>query len=138
MLSYIGDASLAIFPTERYASEGEACLAALDVAIEAVKRGAVLNHKRSAADEPPVDFGIGLHVGRVMYGNIGTPDRIEFTVIGEAANEAARVEAQCKELGEPILVTDAFAGHLERPWRSHGTFALRNISRKIEILSPGE
>ena len=72
-----------------------------------------------------------------MYGNIGTPDRIEFTVIGEAANEAARVEAKCKDLDEVILVSDKFSENLKRPWRSHGVFNLRNIGRAIEILSPG-
>jgi adenylate cyclase len=73
-----------------------------------------------------------------MYGNIGTPDRIEFTVIGEAANEAARIEAQCRELNETILVSDSFAEYLDRPWRSHGKFGLRNIGRQIAILSPSD
>ena len=73
-----------------------------------------------------------------MYGNIGTPDRIEFTVIGEAANEAARIEAQCKELNETILVSDTFAQYIDRPWRSHGKLELRNIGRLIQVLSPSE
>jgi adenylate cyclase len=72
----------------------------------------------------------------VAYGNIGTADRIEFTVIGKAANEAARIEAQCKELKETILVSDTFAENLDQPWRSHDNFELRNIGRPIEILSP--
>ena len=138
VLRYIGDASLAIFPIERYADEREACQVALDVALDSVVRGERINVERFDHDEPPIEFGIGLHCGTVMYGNIGTPDRIEFTVIGKAANEAARIEAQCKELNETILVSDTFAENLERPWRSHGTFELRNIGRPIEILSPRE
>ena len=138
VLRYIGDASLAIFPIERYADEREACKVALDVALDSVARAERVNVERTDRGEPPIEFGIGMHCGTVMYGNIGTPDRIEFTVIGEAANEAARIEAQCRELNETILVSDAFAEYLDRPWRSHGTFELRNIGRPIEILTPGE
>ena len=136
VLRYIGDASLAIFPIERYAGEREACRAALDVAFDAVARGKRLNAARTEHDQPPIEFGVGLHCGTVVYGNIGTAGRLEFTVIGKAANEAARIEAQCKTLNETILVSDTFAGHLDQPWRSHGEFELRNIGRPIEILSP--
>jgi adenylate cyclase len=138
VLRFIGDASLAIFPISRYASWQEACQTAMDVAFDSVKRGDCINSGRIKNGEPPLEFGIGLHCGTVMYGNIGTPDRIEFTVIGKAANEAARIEAQCKELDETILVSDTFAKHLDRPWRSHGEFELRNISQPIQILSPTE
>lgn len=136
VLRYNGDASLAIFPFERYANDQEACQVAIDVALNAIVRTERLNANRTERGEPPIKFGIGLHCGTVVYGNIGTADRIEFTVIGKAANEAARIEAQCKELNETILVSDTFAKHLDQPWRSHGSFELRNISRPIEILSP--
>jgi len=136
VLRYIGDASLAIFPIERYANHQQACQVALDVALDAIVRTESLNAKRTNDGEPPIKFGIGLHCGTVVYGNIGTADRIEFTVIGKAANEAARIEAQCKELNETILVSDTFAQHLDQPWRSHGKFELRNIGHPIEILSP--
>ncbi|MCP4767271.1 MAG: adenylate/guanylate cyclase domain-containing protein [Gammaproteobacteria bacterium] len=136
VLRYIGDASLAIFPIERYANEQDACQVALDVALNAIVRTEHLNINRTERGEPPVKFGIGLHCGTVAYGNIGTADRIEFTVIGKAANEAARIEAQCKELNETILVSDTFAKHLDQAWHSHGSFELRNIGRPIEILSP--
>ncbi|MGI9569290.1 MAG: adenylate/guanylate cyclase domain-containing protein, partial [Desulfobulbia bacterium] len=104
----------------------------------AVIRGERLNTERSNCGEPPIEFGIGLHCGTVVYGNIGTTERIEFTVIGKAANEAARIEAQCKEINKPILVSDTFSENIDRPWQSHGKFELRNIGRPIEILSPGE
>ena len=138
VLRYIGDASLAIFPINRYPDGKEACRAALQAALDAVVRGDRLNTNRIERGELPIEFGIGLHYGTVVYGNIGTADRIEFTVIGKAANEAARIEAQCKELKETILVSDTFAKHLEQPWRSHGHFELRNIGRPIEIFSPQE
>lgn len=138
VLRYIGDASLAIFPIERYADEQEACQTALNVALDSVARRDRVNAGRIGRGKPPIKFGIGLHCGTVMYGNIGTPDRIEFTVIGKAANEAARIEAQCKEINQTILVSDTFAEHLDRQWQSHGKFELRNIGRPIEILSPSE
>ena len=137
VLRYIGDASLAIFPLERYEDRAEACKAALDSAQDAVLRGKEVNCDREERGEPPIEFGIGLHIGTVMYGNIGTPERIEFTVIGPAANEAARIEAQCRELGETVLVSDTFARSIAHTWKSHGRFELRNIGRPIEIFSPG-
>jgi len=138
VLRYIGDASLAIFPLERFVTEQDACQAALDVSLNAVALGRKVNAERAARGEPEISFGIGLHLGAVMYGNIGTKERIEFTVIGRAANEAARIEAQCSVLNETILVSDVFAERLKRKWRSHGNFELRNIRREIEILSPSQ
>ena len=76
-----------------------ACRTAAVAAQDAISRMDALNENRTTAGEPALGFGIGLHLGNVMYGNIGTPDRIEFTVIGAAANEAARIESMCKELG---------------------------------------
>ena len=58
---------------------------------------------------PALQYGIGLHVGDVTYGNIGIPQRLQFTVIGSAANEASRIEGMTKELGEPVLVSARFA-----------------------------
>ena len=136
VLRYIGDASLAIFSIDRHADGKAACQAALQAASDAVLRGNELNASRKERGEPPIEFGIGLHYGNVVYGNIGTASRLEFTVIGKAANEAARIEAQCKELGETVLVSKEFASYLDLPWRSHGNFELRNIGHPIEILSP--
>ncbi len=136
VLRFIGDASLAIFPIERFGDIRSACDAALDAALEAVRRGEAHNAGRRREGEAPIEFGIGLHPGTVMYGNIGIPSRLEFTVIGRAANEAARIESQCRELGEPILVSRDFARHLPGPWRSHGRLELRNIADPIEICSP--
>jgi adenylate cyclase len=97
ILRFIGDAALAIFPIGNEPA-AVACSKALDAAQAAVQRMAGLNTKREAAGQPRLRFGIGLHLGLVLYGNIGTPTRIEFTVIGAAANEAARIEGLCKTL----------------------------------------
>jgi adenylate cyclase len=129
VLRFIGDAALAIFPVgERPA---EACAKALAAAQEALVRMYQLNQGR----ERPLRFGIGLHLGELTYGNIGTPTRIEFTVIGAAANEAARIEALCKALEVDLLVSERVARALPRPWRSLGLHTLRGVGDKMELFT---
>ena len=129
VLRVIGDAALAIFPVgERPA---EACAKALAAAREALARMDKLNQGRAA----PLRFGIGLHLGELTYGNIGTPTRIEFTVIGAAANEAARIEALCKVLQVDLLVSERVARVLPQPWRSLGLHTLRGVGDKMELFT---
>ena len=81
-------------------------------------------------------FGIGLHLGDMTYGNIGTPTRIEFTVIGAAANEAARIESLCKVLEVPLLASAAVTQHLPQvPWRPLGRHALRGVGHEVELFT---
>ena len=89
ILRFIGDAALAIFPIGNEPA-AVACAHALAAARESMSRMEKLNATRAT----PLRFGIGLHLGIVLYGNIGTSSRIEFTVIGAAANEAARIESR--------------------------------------------
>ncbi len=109
VLRYIGDAVLAIFPAETEAQTREACERAVRAARAARLCLAELNAERAAGLKAPIEFGIGLHVGEVTYGNIGVPDRLEFTVIGEAANRAARLQNQSKILRCPLVVSEDFA-----------------------------
>ncbi len=73
----------------------------------------------------------------MLYGNIGTPARIEFTVIGAAANEAARIEALCKTLGSPLVFSAPVARHVQG-CRSLGLHSLRGVGERMELftLSP--
>lgn len=87
VLHYIGDTSLAIFSFERYADERAACQDALQVALNAVGWCEQVNVDRAARGDPLIESGMGLHTGTVMYGNIGTTERIEFIVVGKAVNE---------------------------------------------------
>ncbi len=126
VLRYVGDAVLAIFPIKETSGdavrEGEcpacdACARAAKAAREAGRRIAVANAECRERGLPYMDYGIGMHVGTVAYGNIGTADRLEFTVVGRAANEAARIEGLSKELQRNALVSqafkDAYGGELE-------------------------
>ena len=130
VLRFIGDAALAIFPVgERPA---EACAKALAAAQAALAGMEKLNENRAR----PLRFGIGLHLGEVTYGNIGTPTRIEFTVIGAAANEAARIESLCKVLGVNVLVSERVVQALPHPsWRSLGSHTLRGVGDKMELFT---
>jgi adenylate cyclase len=130
VLRFIGDAALAIFPVgERPA---EACAKALAAAQAALAGMEKMNKNRAR----PLRFGIGLHLGEVTYGNIGTPTRIEFTVIGAAANEAARIESLCKVLGANVLVSERVVQALPHfPWRSLGSHTLRGVGDKMELFT---
>ncbi len=130
VLRFIGDAALAIFPVGADPA-AVACAKALDAAKESISRMKKLNASRAT----PLRFGIGLHLGEVMYGNIGTPTRIEFTVIGAAANEAARIESLCKKLGVDLLVSAPVARQLPEPLKSLGRHALRGVGNEIELFT---
>jgi adenylate cyclase len=84
---------------------------------------------------PPLRFGIGLHLGELTFGNIGTPARIEFTVIGAAANEAARIEGLCKTLGVDLVVSERVARLLPGAWKSLGAHTLRGVGDKMELFT---
>ena len=134
VLRFIGDASLAVFPTSGEAPR-LACARAVDAARAARERVRATNEARLASGLPPFTCGIGLHLGRVYYGNIGTPERLEFSVIGVAANKAARIEALCKETGQDVVLSSAVAAELGAPCRSLGKFELRGVAEPEEVFA---
>jgi adenylate cyclase len=137
ILSFIGDAVLAIFPiVEGGSSAADACRRCVLAQAEAEARLAAVNREREARGHEPLRFGLGLHVGDAVFGNIGIPERLAFTVIGAAVNEVARLEGLTKDLGEPVLATDAFARHLETPWRSLGRHEMRGVEATVELFAP--
>ena len=142
VLRFMGDAALAIFPIDASedgtGSEAAACKAALEAARDAITRMAMLNRTRSASGEPTLGFGIGLHLGVVMYGNIGVARRLEFTVIGSAANEAARIESLCKGLEVSLVISAEVACHVSEPITSLGRHALRGVGAEVEVFTLAE
>lgn len=139
VLRFIGDAALAIFPfdtdQETAPADAHPCTRALAAAEDAAQRVTALNAERAEDQKPPIDFGIGLHVGDLMYGNIGSPARIEFTVIGSAANQAARIESLCKTLDTRLLISDSFAALYQGELRSLGRHALRGVEGERELFT---
>jgi adenylate cyclase len=81
------------------------------------------------------NFGIALHLGEVIYGNVGIPERLQFTVVGAAVNEVARVQDLTKQLGHPLLATASFADAVAGPWRPCGEHLLRGIETPMPILT---
>jgi adenylate cyclase len=131
VLRYIGDAVLAIFPIQQ--NPAEACERAVRAARLAASRIAEMNERHQG--RAPLRYGIGLHLGTVTYGNIGVPQRLEFTVIGAAANEAARVESMTKELKKPVLTSAAFAGAYPGNLVSLGKHALKGLDGEHELFT---
>jgi len=131
VLRFIGDAALAIFPVGGEARE--ACRRALAAARLAGERVAADNaeHPKRA----PIRYGIGLHLGEVTYGNIGVPERLEFTVIGPAANTAARVESMCKTLGRNVVISSTFAAAYGGNLASLGRHPLKDVQGEQELFT---
>ena len=135
VLSFIGDAVLAIFPTgDEAATESAACEKALAAVRDADERMARVNDDRAASGLAALSFGIGLHVGDVMYGNVGVPERLQFTVIGPAANEVARIESLTKELDHRVLVSSQFARNLSDGWNSLGEHVVKGVAKPLEVF----
>lgn len=137
VLTLMGDSVLAIFPLAGFGGDAEAaCDAALAAARDAERRLEQWNRARRADGEAPMDFGIGLHLGRVMFGNIGTAERLQFTAIDRSINEAARLEGLTKSMGHRIIASGLFAARASAAWRSLGRVQLRGSAREQEVFAP--
>lgn len=136
VLKFIGDGLLAIFRVEDGKTRGDACRRALIAAENAFAGLHELNQGRGIEGAPPLRIGIGLHVGKVVFGNIGAKDRLDFTVIGRAVNEVARVETQTKVLDRPLLASAAFAEEVrDRAILSLGFHVLRGVQEPQELFT---
>lgn len=136
VLKLIGDGVLAIFKAEDAAT---ACLQALQAEEQMRRRVAILNEKRQADGRPITHVYLGLHIGEVFYGNIGSDDRLDFTVVGPAVNEVSRIATMCRSIDRSVLVSDRFEATLPAAIRkqlvSVGRFALRGIGRAQELFT---
>jgi adenylate cyclase len=133
ILKFIGDGLLAIFPL----SEPSACANLLRAVSEARQAMTALNEKNAETGRAPLNYGIGVHVGDVMYGNIGSQTRLDFTVIGPAVNMASRLEALTKQLGKPVLLSRAFADLVESDFALErvGEYPVRGFNDPIELFA---
>jgi adenylate cyclase len=138
ILKFIGDGLLAIFPIIDAGLAGIAtrnALAAANETLETVRR---LSDDPLLSGEPPLKIVVALHVGQVLYGNIGAADRLDFTVIGPAVNLVSRVEAVAKALDLPIVVSDDFARAYGNTLTSLGHHQLRGLASPHELFTPAE
>jgi adenylate cyclase len=133
-LKFIGDGVLAIFPAADDDDFSSASVQALEAALEGLERLGIVNKRRREVDRTEVRIGVGLHLGEVIFGNVGAADRLDFTVIGPAVNLASRIEGLTKRLLRPILVSSAFAQICPRPLVSLGFHPVRGLFQPEEVF----
>ena len=139
ILSFMGDGFLAVYPCDRHREPSEvATRAAMAAVRESTARMADLNAIRRKEGLVEINYGIGLHVGNVMFGNVGLEDRLTFSAFGGAVNEVERLEGLTKTLGQPVIASQAFATYCGGDWISLGERRLRGVQDKVTILAPGE
>jgi adenylate cyclase len=137
VLKFIGDGVLAIFPVVGGAPGG-ACDAALR-AVSAARAGMVhLDDARRQQGLSPLPFGAALHLGEILWGNIGAADRLDFTAIGPAVNLVSRLEGLCRPLDKAVLVSGTFAAETGVPLIPLGTHALRGIASPCAVFTVPE
>ncbi len=137
ILSFVGDGFLAVYPCERHRRPSEiACRAALSGAFRATSRMVSLNEARAKDGLPEIGYGIGLHVGNVMYGNVGLTDRLTFSAFGSAVNEAQRLQALTKKHPHRIIAGSDFAGYCGGNWLTIGSEQLAGATRTLTIMRP--
>jgi adenylate cyclase len=135
VLKLMGDGTLAIFTAEARAG---ACHAALAAAASARRAVAAVNHRRASKNLPITDMYLGLHAGEVYYGNIGSRDRLDFTVVGPAVNEVSRIAGLCRSIDQPLLISSAFANAIGEPKSllvSVGRYALRGVGKPQDLYT---
>lgn len=140
VLKFLGDGLLATFPLDGPDTEA-VCGTALAAAREALDLVAAMNAERAAAGRPVMALDVALHMGEVLYGNVGSARRLEFTVIGPTVNEAARIEALCDELQVNLLTSESFfrAGRgCGGVLVSLGRHGLRGVSEPQELYTVAE
>jgi adenylate cyclase len=111
---------------------------ALAAAQEALARMAAANQERTGRSEEPLGFGLGLHIGNVMFGNVGLADRLAFSVFGSAVNEATRLEQLTKKFQTPIVASGAFKDYCGGEWDTLGQEKLRGSESPMPLFRPTE
>jgi adenylate cyclase len=134
VLKFVGDGLLGIFPVADDAAA--ACRAALAAAGDAGAALAQTNAERAGTGEPRLRYGLALHLGDVLYGNIGSAGRLDFTTIGPAVNLTARLGTLARDLGRDLVASAAFARRCAGVLTSLGSFQLRGFREPQEIFAP--
>lgn len=135
VLQLIGDAVLAIFPVrDGKNAEAEACDRALEAARDALARRDAVRAAGSGPHLATLSFGIGLHLGDLVYGNVGVPERVEFGAVGVVVNETARLQDLTKSIGMPVLATAGIARQRPEAWRALGSHSLRGLDAPHEVF----
>ncbi|MBY0321371.1 MAG: adenylate/guanylate cyclase domain-containing protein [Reyranella sp.] len=135
ILKFIGDGVMAYFPAEDALFLPMVTGQAVGAARQLIADIEAANEARATVGHEPVRFGIGLHVGDVTFGNVGTEDRLDFTVIGPAVNRASRLEGMTKALGVKVCASAEFNEACQVPMKSLGKHRLRGVPAPVEIFT---
>ena len=135
ILRFIGDAMLIVFPIDDNMCDRTACNAAIDAAIDAQNTLETMNHRRRRHGQPEIKFGVGLNIGEVIYGNVGAPDRLDFTVMGPAVNRTARLESMTKDFDCNILFSHKFSELIEIPSQFMGDHDMKGIAEPQAVYA---
>ncbi|NGO52585.1 adenylate/guanylate cyclase domain-containing protein [Allomesorhizobium camelthorni] len=137
IMSFLGDGFLAVYPCDRHREPSEiACRAALAAAFKASARMADLNEERKQKGLAEIGYGIGLHVGNVMFGNVGLTDRLTFSAFGSAVNEVQRLQVLTKKYPHRLIASKDFATYTGGGWVTLGKEKLAGVRQKLTILHP--
>ncbi|HET7032956.1 MAG TPA: adenylate/guanylate cyclase domain-containing protein [Casimicrobiaceae bacterium] len=137
ILKFMGDGFLATFDLSQR-DHRDVCVDAVKAASQLVETFPQLNAERRAAGRSTLEFGVGMHLGEVVYGNIGAAERLDFTVVGSAVNEASRIEGMCRPLQRKVLMSSTFHDAAETchgRMISLGFHALRGIREPQELFT---
>ena len=129
---------LAVFRISDQRGALKASVQAVQAGHDAQSRLAVLSQKCVEEGIGPLHVGVAVHLGDVVYGNIGAKTRLDFTVMGSNVNLLARLQTLTATLGEPLLITADIAAHLDSPTESIGEHQLKGIEHPLEIFRPAQ
>jgi len=134
VLKFMGDGVLSVFPISETDDRAQRCRDAATAAQEILATLETLNKSRTEVRKSELAIGIGINVGQVSYGNIGSQGRLDFTVLGSAVNLASRVEGLTKSIGERVLATESVATHLPDLFASRGNHEVRGVVSPIQLF----
>ncbi len=137
VLSFIGDAFLAVYPCGRNRKESVvATQSALASAHDAVNRMTKINVERENAKRSALRYGMSLHIGNVMFGNVGMPDRLAYSVFGSTVNEAARLEGLTTKYDQLVVGSSNFKDYAGGNWQELGCEALKGVAQPMSVYAP--
>ena len=137
ILSFMGDGFIAVYPCDRHREPSEiACRTALAASFKATARMSALNEIRRRNGRSEIGYGIGLHVGNVMFGNVGLTDRLTFSAFGSAVNEVQRLQVLTKKYPHNVIASEEFATYCGGGWNTIGKEKLRGVKERLTVLHP--
>ncbi|MEH6651068.1 MAG: adenylate/guanylate cyclase domain-containing protein [Motiliproteus sp.] len=133
VLRFIGDAMLVMFPVEHDRTLQQGCRDAVAAARAAQLAVDKINPQLQASGLPSIRYGLGLDVGEVIYGNVGAPNRLDFTIMGPVVNRAARIEELTKKTGCPVLASEPFALQQPDTFIPRGEFEVQGVQEPLQV-----